>query len=126
MTTWVGTVTVYVRDQDAAKAFYIEKLGFKLRLESPMEPGNRWLEVVPEGAQTGIVLYKDESQAGRFSGIVIETDDIQRVYQEMAARGVAFSEAPAQQDWGGIQAQFADQDGNGFVMVQLPAEFKQQ
>ena len=34
----VGTVSVFVSDQQRAKAFYTEKLGMELRLEAPLFP----------------------------------------------------------------------------------------
>jgi uncharacterized glyoxalase superfamily protein PhnB len=44
--------------------------------------------------------------------------DIQAVYEAYRSRGVTFTELPTKQSWGGLQAQFTDQDGNGFVLVQ--------
>ena len=51
MITSIATVTVFVEDQDRAKAFYTEKLGFKLINDSEMFPGSgmRWITVAPEG-----------------------------------------------------------------------------
>jgi catechol 2,3-dioxygenase-like lactoylglutathione lyase family enzyme len=56
----IATVCLFVQDQDKARAFYTEVLGFELRNDSPMAPGtpNRWLAVAPKGAQTELVLYK--------------------------------------------------------------------
>ncbi len=57
---------------------------------------------------------------GKFTGIVLGADDILPTYQELAARGVKFTEPPTMQPWG-MQALFEDQDGNGFVLVAPPA-----
>ena len=48
----VGTVSVFVADQDRAKAFYTEKLGMELRTDAPLYPGAaaRWVAVAPAGA----------------------------------------------------------------------------
>ncbi len=64
--TRVQTVGVYVRDQQAALDFYKDKLGFEVRQDAPMgEPGgDRWIEVVPPGAETGIVLSTPASMGG--------------------------------------------------------------
>ena len=56
-------------------------------------------------------------QRGTFSGVVFECDDIRTTYEELRDRGVEFTEEPTLQSWGGIQAQFKEQDGNGFVLV---------
>lgn len=98
------------------------KLGFALRSDNPMGEELRWLEVAPQGAQTGIVLAKGyggwaPERVGTFTGLVVSTDDIQATYEDLKGRGVEFSEPPTQQPWGMMQALFADQDGNGYVLV---------
>ena len=55
-------------------------------------------------------------EISRGDEIVFGTDDIQRTYKELSARGVEFTQAPSEESWGS-QAQFVDQDGNGFVLV---------
>jgi lactoylglutathione lyase len=51
MLTMVGTITVYVTDQDKALAFYTEKLGFETRADMPTGTDQRWIEVAPSGAR---------------------------------------------------------------------------
>ena len=53
----VSTVCIFVSDQDRAKAFYTEKLGFEVHMDAPMGP-SRWIAVAPKGALTEIILYK--------------------------------------------------------------------
>src|SRR5215831_4439692 len=89
MLTRVGTITVQVRDQDQALAYYTEKLGFETRMDVPMGPEQRWIEVAPAGAQTRILLYKAtpdqpgadsyeaaKARIGPSPGMVLEVDDI--------------------------------------------------
>ncbi|MGI8588576.1 MAG: VOC family protein [Chloroflexia bacterium] len=127
--TRVQTVGVYVRDQQAALDFYKDKLGFEVRQDAPMgEPGgDRWIEVAPPGAETGIVLSTPASMGGyaerigSFSGYVLSSDDVQKTHEELSGRGVRFNLLPEAQPYG-MQAIFADQDGNEFVLVgPLPA-----
>ncbi|RMF49360.1 MAG: hypothetical protein D6755_02475, partial [Anaerolineae bacterium] len=56
----IGTVSLFVADQDRAKAFYTDTLGFELRADVPLYEGasNRWLAVAPAGAETELILYK--------------------------------------------------------------------
>lgn len=122
MITNIAVVGVFVSNQDKALAFYVDKLGFELRADEPMGDGQRWLEVAPPGAATRIVLSLATEEwgadrLGQFAGIVFEPDDVDATYRELAARGVEFTETPSPQPWGGVQAQFKDQDGNTFVIV---------
>jgi len=69
MITSIGTVSVYVRDQEKAVKFYTEKLGFEVRRNEPMGPNARWIELAPKGAQTRIVPFTPpgmESRIGTF------------------------------------------------------------
>jgi catechol 2,3-dioxygenase-like lactoylglutathione lyase family enzyme len=122
--THIKTTTVAISDEEAAIDFYVNKLGFELRRDEPMGP-MRWIEVAPPGGQTVIVLARgyghDADRVGTFSGLVLEADDIQATYEQLRDKGVNFSEGPTMQPWGGIQALFADQDGNGYVLVQTQA-----
>src|SRR5579859_6753690 len=90
MLTRIGTITVQVTDQDAALAYYTEKLGFEKRADIPMGPDQRWIEVAPAGAETRVLLYKatpdqpgadsyEAAQAsiGKDTGMVLDVDDIE-------------------------------------------------
>lgn len=45
----IGTVAVYVEDQQKAKQFWTEKVGFDIAADHPMGPEASWLEVAPKG-----------------------------------------------------------------------------
>ena len=125
MITHVGTVSVFVSDQDQALGFYVGKLGFEKRRDEPMGPGApRWIEVAPRGARTAIVLYQPtegmpgassyeraRSSIGTFTTFVLNVDDMNATYRELSARGVEFPDPPAQQPWG-WWATVKDPDGN--------------
>ena len=119
--THIKTTTVAISDEETAIDFYVNKLGFELRRDEAMGP-MRWIEVAPPGGQTVIVLARgyghNADRVGTFSGLVLEADDIQATYEQLRDKGVTFSEGPTVQPWGGVQALFADQDGNGYVLVQ--------
>ncbi|MDM5206129.1 hypothetical protein [Cytobacillus kochii] len=54
----IGKVTVYVKDQELAKDFWINKVGFVLKFEQAMGPNMSWIEVGPsEDEFTTLVLY---------------------------------------------------------------------
>jgi catechol 2,3-dioxygenase-like lactoylglutathione lyase family enzyme len=52
----VTVVSVPVSDQDRAKTFYVERLGFELLRDDASVPGLRWLQVKPPGGTTSITL----------------------------------------------------------------------
>jgi lactoylglutathione lyase len=118
----VKSVSIYVSDQDKAINFYTNKLGFEKRADTAFGEGNRWVEVVPPGSDLAFILVRgfadwQEDRIGKFSGIVLEADDIKATYEEWKSRGVQFTESPTAQFYGLMQAQFVDQDGNQYVLV---------
>ena len=54
----LGRVIVPVSDQDAAIAFYTEKLGFSVSADIPFGNGDRWVEVTPPGGGSSIALTR--------------------------------------------------------------------
>ena len=76
--THVKLLSVPVTDQDRAKDFYVDTLGFELIADNPMGPGQRWVQVGPKGAATSITLvtWFESMPAGSLTGLVLETDDL--------------------------------------------------
>jgi catechol 2,3-dioxygenase-like lactoylglutathione lyase family enzyme len=94
----VATVIIPMVDQDAALAFYTEKLGFELRVEIPFGEGSpmRWIEVGLPGQETTIALAPPpenyEVTGPRETGISLQTDDIDGYYETLKANGVDVDE----------------------------------
>lgn len=125
-------VTVFVLDQDRAKRFYTETLGFEVRNDSVLD-GFRWLTVGPaEQPDLAILLahpappmFSDEDAAtvrglvakGSLGGGVFETDDCRRTFEELSAKGVTFLQEPADRPYG-VEALFRDDSGNWFSLTQ--------
>jgi len=120
--THLQIVSVPVSDQDRARVFYVDTLGFELRADNPMGPGQRWVQVAPPGAQTGLTLvtWFESMPAGSLKGLVLECDDILATHKELAKRGIAFSGPITQESWG-IYAAFDDPDGNAWVQMEPAA-----
>jgi predicted enzyme related to lactoylglutathione lyase len=112
----VAFVSINVADQDRAKKFYTEQLGFELVLDVPMgdADGPHWIEVRPPGARTHIVLYHDPESAGSFGPCVFDTDDITATAADLKAKGVEILEEPRLAEWGSWWARFRDSEGNEF------------
>ncbi len=118
----VRTVGVFVSDQDRARDFYVQQLGFQVRTDEPMGPPGspRWLEVAPAGAETALVLFTppgSEDRIGTFTGCVLAGDDLAATHRKLTAAGVRFTDEPNEQPWG-LWAQFEDPDHNTFGLVQ--------
>ena len=123
----VGTVSIFVEDQDRAKAFYTEKLGMELLSDNEMWPGadTRWLSVAPAGAETQIVLYKfDEhwehyrSTFKQSQSLTLQCDDINETYRLYKERGVEFLGEPDTQFWG-TYVLLKDSEGNTLILAQV-------
>jgi catechol 2,3-dioxygenase-like lactoylglutathione lyase family enzyme len=96
---------VPVLDQDSAKAFYTDKLGFEVRTDVTMD-GFRWLTVSLHDQpdlefillRPGPPMHDEETGAqiralvakGAIGGGVWETDDCKATYDELSAKGVQF------------------------------------
>ncbi len=120
MITQVKT-TLFVQDEDRALDFYVSTLGFEKRRDLPYEQsGFRWIEVSIPGTRTILVFGRESGSDPRQSGqpcLVLETDNIQEMYETWRERGVIFTDPPKAQPWG-TQAIFVDSEGNVLVLVQ--------
>jgi predicted enzyme related to lactoylglutathione lyase len=113
----VKFVSIPVRDQDRALAFYTEKLGFRVVTDQPLGE-QRWIELRIPGAETGVVLFTPpghEDRIGGFMNLSLASDDVRKTYEELSARGVEFTQPPRTEPWG-TSALFKDADGNQFVL----------
>ncbi|MBZ0288973.1 MAG: VOC family protein, partial [Anaerolineae bacterium] len=106
----VGTVCVFVSDQDRAKKFYTETLGFTLTQDAPLYPGaaNRWIAVVPQaGAATEVILYLPDENwehyrqvVGQSQAVTFDVTDMMSTVADLKKKGVQFTQEPDVQPWG--------------------------
>ena len=114
----VKFVSIPVRDQNKALEFFTQKVGFQIMTDQPFGNGQRWIELRIPGADTGVVLFTPAGQEGRigsFTGISFATDNVQKTFDELSARGVEFIQPPKKESWG-TSSIFKDVDGNAFVL----------
>ncbi len=119
-------IPVFVHDQDAALTFYTQKLGLDLHTDVTIED-SRWLTVCPKNQpEMEIVLTQantpeQKALVGKQSPdmplYVFATDNCQKTYEELKARGVIFISEPEEKPWG-IEALFKDLYGNIFDLCQ--------
>jgi catechol 2,3-dioxygenase-like lactoylglutathione lyase family enzyme len=119
--TQVGTVIVPVSDQDRALEFYLGKLGFEKRADTPFGRGERWVEVAPPGGATTLALIppREGEPTGIDTHVAFTTEDIDADHADMRARGVdADEEIMRMGDPVPPMFFFRDGDGNRFFIVQ--------
>lgn len=115
----VTVVSVPVSDQDEAKAFYVERLGFRLIRDDESVPGIRWVQVAPREGTTALTLvtWFGTMPAGSLRGLVLACDDLDADYRRLEAAGVQFDSPPQRQPWA-TEAVIRDPDGNQLVLQQ--------
>ena len=68
-----------------------------------MGHGQRWIQIVFPGSQTGLALFTPpghEDRIGTFQSLSFVADDVERTYRELSARGVEFAQPPRKEPWG--------------------------
>jgi len=127
----IEVVGLYVRDQDEALAFYVDKLGF--RVHTDVRNGDyRWLTVQhPDQPAFQLGLFTpgppvhDEATAltlraivakGAMPPLVLAVADCRASYERMRAAGVEFTQEPTER-YGAVDASFRDPSGNGWKMI---------
>ena len=118
MFTKISIISIPVKDQEAARAFYTDVLGCRVVEDMPMMPGSRWLRLEFPGVETRLVLanWFQKMPPGSAQGMVLITENIAQTRAELSKRGVEVSEI--QQQPYGQEATFDDPDGNGWVLQQ--------
>jgi catechol 2,3-dioxygenase-like lactoylglutathione lyase family enzyme len=142
MITNVSLVTVYCLDQDKARDFYVDVLGFELNTDITMGEGFRWLTVRhPNQPELEVTLMtpgppldadaadfvRRQLEKGQMGGLGLRVDDCRRTYEELSAKGVTFLQEPSDRPYG-IEAVMRDVSGNWLVLVEpkdyRPEDFK--
>ena len=132
MNQFVEVIGLYVRDQDEALAFYVDKLGF--RVHTDVGNGDyRWLTVQhPDQPSFQLGLFvpgppvHDAATAqalkalvakGAMPPLVLAVADCRAAFERMRGLGVEFTQEPVDR-YGNVDAGFRDPSGNGWKMIQ--------
>ena len=129
-------VVVPVSDVDRAKEFYVDKVGFRLDVDTTPAPGMRVVQMSPRGSGCSITIGTGlgmEMAPGSLQGLHLVVADIEAARAELVGRGVDvtgpfhFGAAgqtdgvhPERADYGTFMS-FADPDGNGWLVQEVPA-----
>jgi lactoylglutathione lyase len=119
----IGVAMFTVADQDAALAFYTEKLGFEVRADMRFgEHGEaRWLEVAPPGSRARLALNPPMGNAPGGGGIGVETTDVLGEHARLSAiDGIDVDAEPMRTPGAPLMFMLRDPDGNHIVVVEAP------
>jgi serine phosphatase RsbU (regulator of sigma subunit)/catechol 2,3-dioxygenase-like lactoylglutathione lyase family enzyme len=131
-------VTVWVRDQERSRRFFVHQLGFRAIVDVDAPGIGRWIVVAPSSTH-GLSLIANENppglalvvppegsaesqRIGQNTGLSFLTEDVQTLFGEWSQRGVPFVQPPTEPNWGSGQARYAtfeDVDGNSFSLVEF-------
>lgn len=132
----VSLTTVYCLDQDAARDFYVDVLGFVPHTDISMGEDFRWVTVChPDHPELELTLmkpgppldpeaadfYRRQLEKGQMGGLGLRVDDCRKTCQELTAKGVTILQEPADRPYG-VEAVIRDNQGNWLVLVE-PREF---
>ncbi len=136
MITNVSLTTVYCLDQDAARDFYVDVLGFEPNTDVVMGSDMRWVTInPPRQPELEITLMtpgppldpeaadfvRRQLEKGQMGGLGLRVDDCRRTHLELSEKGVTFLQEPADRPYG-VEAIIRDNSGNWLVLVE-PKEF---
>lgn len=124
-------VPIPVSDIDRAKAFYVEKIGFKL--DHDVQPGNgmRIVQLTPPGSACSILLGTgmgeiSKMQPGSAKGLHLVVGSVSKAREVLMSRGVEVGGID-DQGHGVLMTSFSDPDGNSWALQEMAwrsAEFE--
>ena len=117
-------VPIPVSDVDAAKAFYIEKVGFDLDHDVRPGEGMRIVQMTPPGSACSVVIGEGLpiGDPGSVKGVQLVVEDVDVVRDELARRGVSVGEVQQLGPEGSPGSRFCffeDPEGNGWAVQEL-------
>jgi catechol 2,3-dioxygenase-like lactoylglutathione lyase family enzyme len=120
--TNVQLLSVPVSDQDRARDFYVDVLGFQLVQDTWFSPDMRWVMVRPHGAETALTLvtWFPSMPPGSLQGLVLETGELEETIEGIRRRGGSIPDGIETAPWGRY-VQLEDPDGNGLILQESAA-----
>jgi catechol 2,3-dioxygenase-like lactoylglutathione lyase family enzyme len=117
-------IGIPVSDVDAAKAFYVGRVGFGLDHDASPAPGMRVVQMTPPGSPCSVVIGEGLplGEPGTTRGAQLVVDDIDAARVELVGRGVPISDVMQLGPEGAPGSRFAffdDPDGNGWSLQEI-------
>src|SRR5262247_1913433 len=120
--------TVWVRDQERSRRFFVDQLGFQVAVDAEVPGVGRWIIATPPTGLPGIALVVPQEgsvevrRIGQNTGVGFLTEDVRALFEEWSKHGVRFVLPPTEPKWGRGQARYAlfeDVDGNRFSLIEI-------
>lgn len=118
----IGQIMLYVHDQDEAKRFWMEKLGFTVIAEEN-SPAIRWIEIAPNVGGTSFVLHNKEKIAQMepelnldTPSIMFFTSNLELLHRELSEKQVTVGDIVEMPN--GKVFNFADHEENYFAVME--------
>ena len=136
MITNISIASVFVKDVDASKRFYVDVLGFEESTDITLGDGYRWCTVVhpnqpelqvhltipgPPHSPEMVEAINRALDEGGMHGLGLNVDDCRKTADELREQGVQFIQEPEERPYG-VEAVIRDNSGNWMVLVE-PREF---
>ena len=121
MQTELAVISIPVTDQQRAKQFYSDVLGFSVVRDAPFNSEARWIQMSPNGGSKPsitLVNWFPTMPAGSLKGLVLQSKDLDADWQTLTNKGCSPAEIK-QAPWGRYTT-FSDPDGNGWVLQEPP------
>jgi predicted enzyme related to lactoylglutathione lyase len=117
-------IPIPVSDVDAAKAFYVEQVGFNLDHDARPNEQMRVVQMTPPGSACSVVIGQGLplGEPGSVKGVQLVVEDLDAVREQLAGRGVAVTEIQQLGPEGTPGSRFAffdDPDGNTWAVQEL-------
>ncbi|MGG4146329.1 VOC family protein [Paenibacillus algorifonticola] len=124
MISKVGQIMLYVNNQDAARDFWTEKVGFHVVSEEDNGQGMRWIEIAPaKGAHTTIILHNKAFVEKMSPGLNLGTpslmffsDHLDQLHSDLSNKQVTVG--PVVEMPSGRVFNFADHEENYFAVME--------
>jgi lactoylglutathione lyase len=120
----IGQIMLYVNNQDEAKAFWTEKVGFTVIAEEDNGQGMKWIELAPNAqAETSIILHNKELIAKMdpemnlgTPSLLLFTENLDALYEDFKSKQVKVGELVTMPT--GRVFNFADSEDNYFAVLE--------
>ncbi|MFD1205225.1 VOC family protein [Sporosarcina contaminans] len=124
MISKVGQIMLYVKNQDTAKQFWTEKVGFHVISEEDNGQGMRWIEIAPtKEAETSIILHNKEFISKMSPDLNLETpsllfftNEFDQLHNDLLNKNVTVGEIIQMPS--GRTFNFADGEDNYFAVME--------
>jgi lactoylglutathione lyase len=124
--TGIGHVAIRVKDVARALEFYTGRLGFAEILRMDRDDGSLWLIYLRITDDQFLEIFPDAvgerappREANGLNHVCLTVDDLDRIVDQLAGRGVPLTQGKKVGADGNLQAWIEDPDGNRIELMQM-------